>query len=152
MNNPWIPASAGMTVRGVRVLAGVLLLATVCAAPAAASERLLVFAAASLQGAVDAVAQGFERAGGARVALSFAASSTLARQIEQGAAADVYVSASPKWMDRLERRRWLRPGTRGDPPGNPLGVGGPAGGGRAPAAACSATGWCGWRRRGAPRP
>ncbi|MCY4488883.1 MAG: molybdate ABC transporter substrate-binding protein [Deltaproteobacteria bacterium] len=116
-----------MTVRGVRVLAGVLLLATVCAAPAAASERLLVFAAASLQGAVDAVAQGFERAGGARVALSFAASSTLARQIEQGAAADVYVSASPKWMDRLERRRWLRPGTRGDLLGNRLVLVAPAG-------------------------
>ncbi len=104
----------------LRVLAGVLIFATVWAAPAAAAERLLVFAAGSLQGSVDEVARAYERAGGARVTVSYAASSVLARQIEQGAATDVYVSASPKWMDRLERGRWLRPGTRGNLLGNRL--------------------------------
>ena len=113
--------------RTVRVLAGVLVLAAACAAPAAAADRLLVFAAASLQGAVDAVAQRFETAGGAPVTISFAASSTLARQIERGAAADVYVSASPKWTDRLEAGRWLRPGTLGNLLGNRLVLVTPAG-------------------------
>lgn len=102
------------------VLAGVLLLAAACTGPAGAAERLLVFAAGSLQGSVDAVARAYEGAGGSRVAVSYAASSVLARQIEQGVAADVYISASPKWMDRLERGRWLRPGTRGNLLGNRL--------------------------------
>ena len=107
-------------IRTVGVLAAVLILAAAWSAPAAAAERLLVFAAGSLQGSVDEVARAYERAGGARVAVSYAASSVLARQIEQGAAADVYISASPKWMDRLERGRWLRPGTRGNLLGNRL--------------------------------
>ncbi len=109
-----------------RLLAGMLMLAAF-AGPAAAAERLLVFAAASLQGTVDAVARGFERTGQARVAVSFAASSALARQIERGAGADVFVSASPLWVDRLERRRWLRPGTRGNLLGNRLVLVAPAG-------------------------
>ena len=108
------------------LLAGMLMLAAF-AEPAAASERLLVFAAASLQGTVDAVARRFERTGQARVAVSFAASSALARQIERGAGADVFVSASPLWVDRLERGRWLRPGTRGNLLGNRLVLVAPAG-------------------------
>lgn len=101
-------------------LAVVLILAAPLAGPAGAAERLLVFAAASLQGTVDAIGRRFEKAGGAPVTISFAASSTLARQIERGAAADVYVSASPKWTDRLEAGRWLRPGTLGNLLGNRL--------------------------------
>ena len=106
--------------RRASLFAGVLMLAVSFAGPAVAAERLLVFAAASLQGTVDAVARRFERTGRARVAVSFAASSALARQIERGAGADVFVSASPLWMDRLERGRWLRPGTRGNLLGNRL--------------------------------
>jgi molybdate transport system substrate-binding protein len=108
-------------------LAAALVLAAALATPAAAAERLLVFAAASLQGTVDDIARRFEKAGGSRVAISFAASSTLARQIERGAAADVYVSASPKWTDRLEAGRWLRPGTLGNLLGNRLVLVAPAG-------------------------
>ena len=109
------------------VLAGVPVLAASIAAPAMAAERLLVFAAASLQGSVDTIARSFEKAGGSGVTISFAASSTLARQIERGAAADLYVSASPKWTDRLEARRWLRPGTLGNLLGNRLVLVAPAG-------------------------
>ncbi len=101
-------------------LAAVLVLAASLAGPAAAAERLRVFAAASLQGTIDTIARRFEKAGGAPVAVSFAASSTLARQIERGAAADVYVSASPEWTDRLEAGRWLRPGTLDSLLGNRL--------------------------------
>ena len=116
------------SVRRRRLVAGMLMLGVIWAGPAAAAERLLVFAAASLQGAVDGVGRRFERSGGARVAVSFASSSALARQIRHGAAADVYVSASPKWMDLLERKRWLRPGTRGNLLGNRLVLVAPAAG------------------------
>ncbi len=109
------------------VLIMVLLLPAALAGPAHAADRLLVFAAASLQGTVDTIARRFETAGGSRVAISFAASSTLARQIERGAAADVYVSASPRWTDRLEAGRWLRPGTLGNLLGNRLVLVAPAG-------------------------
>ena len=94
--------------------------ASMLAGPALGSERLLVFAAASLQGTVDAVARQFEEQGGAAAAVSFAASSTLALQIERGAAADLLVSASPEWTDRLEAARLLQPGTRGNLLGNRL--------------------------------
>lgn len=104
-----------------------VVLAAALAGPAWAGERLLVFAASSLQGTVDAIGRRFEQAGGAPVAVSFAASSTLARQIEEGAGADVYLSASPQWTDRLERRRWLRPGTRHPWLGNRLALVAPAG-------------------------
>ena len=117
----------GFLVRCKCVLAGALILAGVLAGPADAAERLLVFAAASLQGSVDTIARRFEKVGGSPAAISFAASSTLARQIERGAAADVYVSASPKWTDRLEAGRWLRPGTLHNLLGNRLVLVAPAG-------------------------
>ena len=101
-------------------LAGAAMLAATLAGPALGAERLLVFAAASLQGTVDVVARRFEEQGGAAAAVSFAASSTLALQIERGAPADLLVSASPEWTDRLEAARLLRPGTRGNLLGNRL--------------------------------
>ena len=101
-------------------LAGAAVLAAALAGPALGAERLLVFAAASLQGTVDVVARRFEEQGGAAAAVSFAASSTLALQIERGAPADLLVSASPDWTDRLEAARLLRPGTRGNLLGNRL--------------------------------
>ena len=113
--------------RHLRVIFMALMLVAAWSPPAAAADRLLVFAAASLQGTVDTIARRFEKAGGSRVTISFAASSTLARQIERGAPADVYVSASPKWTDRLEAGRWLRPGTLGALLGNRLVLVAPAG-------------------------
>ena len=103
-----------------RCFSGAVMLAVVFACPAEASGRLLVFAAASLQGTIDTIARRYEQVSGARVAVSFAASSALARQIERGAAPDVYLSASPKWTDRLEVGGWLRPGTLGELLGNRL--------------------------------
>ena len=102
------------------VLALTLLLATTSVSLARASERILVFAAASLQGTIDEIARRFEKEQGSKVTVSFAGSSTLARQIEQGAPADIYVSASPKWVDTLEQAKLLRPGTRSDLLGNRL--------------------------------
>ena len=63
------------------------------ARPLAAQETLTVFAAASMKNALDDVDAAFAQATGGKVAASYAASSALARQIEQGAPADVFASA-----------------------------------------------------------
>lgn len=87
------------------------LLCLVLAVPARA-EDVLVFAAASLAGPLDAIAETFERETGHSVTISYGGSSTLARQIEAGAPADVVLLASEDWMDHLERRGALLPGNR----------------------------------------
>lgn len=80
-----------------------ILAAAFCAiglAPAAAGE-ITVFAAASLKTALDAIERGFEAATGNAMTVSYGGSSALARQIEQGAPADIFISANPQWMDVL---------------------------------------------------
>ena len=84
------------------------------------AQEVLVFAAASLQDAFDAVIEEYQAQGGGEVSASYASSSTLARQIEQGAPADVFISANPEWMDYLEERGLLRAGSRTDLLGNGL--------------------------------
>jgi molybdate transport system substrate-binding protein len=87
-----------------------LALAACLALPASAGEPVLtVLAAASLRGYLDAAAAG---CGPAR--LSFAASSALARQVEAGAPADAFISADTAWMDYLDGRGLIAPGTRAD--------------------------------------
>jgi len=74
------------------------------AGPAVAADRLTVFAAASLGDVMRAMGAAFTRANGTEVRFSFAASSTLARQIEAGAPADIYASANTGWMTYLQER------------------------------------------------
>lgn len=69
---------------------------------AKADERLLVFAAASQKEALEKVGLQFEVTCNCKVAFSFAATSTLARQIEAGAPADIFISANQAWIDWLE--------------------------------------------------
>ena len=95
------------TIRGY-VAAGLVAL---LAGPVVADE-ITVFAAASLKTAMDEVAEGFEAAAGHEVTVSYAGSSALARQIELGAPADVFLSANPGWMDRLEEAGKVEAGTR----------------------------------------
>ncbi len=71
------------------------------AVPARAADRLTVFAAASLKNALDAVAAAWSARAQKKAAISYAASSALAKQIEQGAPADVFFSADLAWMDHL---------------------------------------------------
>jgi molybdate transport system substrate-binding protein len=71
-----------------------------------------VLAAASLQEALSAAADVWARKGHPRPVIAFAASSALARQIEAGAPADLFFSADEDWMNYLEQRRLLRPGSR----------------------------------------
>lgn len=82
------------------------------AGPAPAAEPTTVFAAASLKNALDAAGQAFTAESGLPVRASYAASSALARQIEQGAPADLFASADLEWMDYLAARKLIRPETR----------------------------------------
>jgi molybdate transport system substrate-binding protein len=116
------------------VLASIITLAFTasvsCAAAAAGSgaaglhdggaKPLTVYAAASLTDALGEIAAAYTRAGGRPVRLSFAATSVLARQIEAGARADAFVSADRAWLDYLEQRGRLVPGTRTNVAGNML--------------------------------
>lgn len=92
------------------------LLGLAFAACAAAAQQPLVFAAASLKNALDEVAA-LSRS---KPTLSYGASSALAKQIESGAPAQVFISADLDWMDYLEQRRLVRPGTRRNLLGNKL--------------------------------
>jgi molybdate transport system substrate-binding protein len=87
---------------------------------AAAAEQVTVFAAASLTNAMAEIEDRFEAATGHDLVVSLAGSSALARQIQQGAPADVFVSANAAWMDALEADGLIEPGTRSDLLGNRL--------------------------------
>lgn len=96
-------------------LAIVLVLLLGLALPAAAQRPLTIFAAASLKNALDQAAAAYARETGApRPRISYAASSALARQIEQGAPADVFLSADADWMDYLAKKGLIRASTRAD--------------------------------------
>ena len=99
-----------------------ILAAILLAVPANAQPQRgpLVLAAASLQEALSEAADVWARAGHARPVISFAASSTLARQAASGAPADLFLSADREWMDYLDQRDLLAPGTRRDLLGNRL--------------------------------
>jgi molybdate transport system substrate-binding protein len=106
-----------------RSLALALLLGSVVT-PAAAQEtrrpELLVFAAASLTDVLGDLAKAYEQQRGAPVKLSFAASSVLARQVEAGGKADVFISADQEWMDYLQQRNLIEKSSRRDLAGNRL--------------------------------
>lgn len=91
-------------------LSACLLLAVPASALHAAT--VTVFAAASLKESMDAQARAFEARGGDRVVVVYAASNALARQVEAGAPADVFVSADLEWMDYLDQRGVLAPKSR----------------------------------------
>lgn len=78
----------------------------------ARADDVLVFAAVSLAGPLDIIARHFEDETGHSVTISYGASSTLARQVEAGAPADVVVLANEAWMDHLDRIGALQVGTR----------------------------------------
>jgi molybdate transport system substrate-binding protein len=92
-------------------------------APAAAPgipPAPLVFAAASMETALDAVAAAWKVNSGKNVSISYGSSAILAKQIEQGAPTDIFISADLKWMDYLEKAKLLRAGTRQSLFGNKL--------------------------------
>jgi molybdate transport system substrate-binding protein len=96
----------------------VLLLAAML--PLSAQEQITVFAAASLRNALDDADAAFGKATGIKVVASYAASSSLIKQIEQGAPADVFASADVKWMDYAAERKLIKPDSRVNLLGNRL--------------------------------
>jgi molybdate transport system substrate-binding protein len=89
-----------------------LLLPATASQAAPAKAPPLVLAAASLQESMNAAADAWQAKGHPRPRISFAGSSALARQIEAGAPADLFVSADEPWMDEVQGKGLLRPGTR----------------------------------------
>jgi molybdate transport system substrate-binding protein len=95
-------------------LALLLPLLAACGGAEAPERGPTVLAASSLQGALEEAAGAWTARGHPAPVLSFAATSALARQAEQGAPADLFVSADQDWMDTLEQEGLLRAGTRRD--------------------------------------
>lgn len=90
--NHWVAAAAvGLSVGG----------------PAIAAENVTVFAAASLTNALQDIASEYEKGREVKIVSSFASSSTLARQIEQGAPADLFISADQQWMDYASEKKTI---------------------------------------------
>jgi molybdate transport system substrate-binding protein len=101
----------------ISLLAGAALAAGID--PAAAQSRdVLVFAAASLKNALDEIAGQWQSQTGRKVAISYAASNNLIKQIEQGAPADIFISADLDWMNYGQQKNLIRPETRANLLGN----------------------------------
>ena len=86
----------------------------------APDTKLVIFAAASLKDALDEANATYQREKGQEAVTSFAASSTLAKQIEAAAPADIFISADLDWMDYLAKRNLIKPETRANLLGNRL--------------------------------
>jgi len=91
--------------------AAVCTLAFALTSPAFAADKITVFAAASLKNALDAVGAAWTADTGMEVAVSYAASSALAKQIQEGAPADVFMSADMDWMNTLAERKQIADGS-----------------------------------------
>ena len=88
--------------------------------PLIAQEQITVFAAASLKNALDDTNAAFTKTAGTKVVVSYGASNALARQIESGAPADVFISADLQWMDYVAQKNLIKPDTRINLLGNKL--------------------------------
>ena len=82
--------------------------------PAQAAEPVVVFAAASLKNALDEASAAWTKESGRTTRISYAGSNALAKQIEAGAPADLFISADIAWMDYAEKAATLKPGSRFD--------------------------------------
>jgi molybdate transport system substrate-binding protein len=105
----------------VRLNLGLLCLTITASLPAPAQPpQILVFAAASLAETMQELGTAYEKTAGVTVKSSFDSSSALARQIEAGSQADVFFSADTAWMDYLQTRSLIKPGSRRSLLGNSL--------------------------------
>jgi molybdate transport system substrate-binding protein len=103
------------------VVAAVVVLAVPWSNAADAQGRdLLVFGAASLKNALDDADAQYQRDAGHKVVVSYGASSALAKQIENGAPADIFISADLDWMDYIAEHKLIKPQTRFNLLGNKL--------------------------------
>ncbi len=114
------PAPMFMIVGFVAALAFVLRPAVAQNTQNTSPENLSVFAAASMRNALDDANAAFTQATGIKVVASYAATSALVKQIEQGAPADVFVAADLNWMDYAVEHKLVKPDTRINLLGNRL--------------------------------
>lgn len=105
---------------GIRLFAGATLALTLAGHAMADEGKVTVFAAASLTNAMQDIAAVYKKEKNVDVVSSFASSSTLARQIEAGAPADLFISADQKWMDYAVDKKSIDTGTRVTLLGNSL--------------------------------
>ncbi|HLO77293.1 MAG TPA: molybdate ABC transporter substrate-binding protein [Magnetospirillum sp.] len=103
-----------------RIIGGLAALVLGLAATAARADDVTVFAAASLTNALNDIGEMFTAKTGHVIKPSYAASSALARQVEQGAPANVFASADLKWMDYLAQAKLIVPDSRFNLLGNTL--------------------------------
>ncbi len=96
------------------------LAATALSTPAAAAEKLTIFAAASLKNALDAANAAWTKESGKDAVASYAASGALAKQIENAAPADVFISADLDWMEYLAKKNLIKADTRSNLLGNKI--------------------------------
>ena len=109
------------TLRDFLVLVLLVASSTVWAAAVPAqTPKLIIFAAASLKDALDDVNAVYQHEKDQKTVTSYAASSTLAKQIEAAAPADIFISADLDWMDYLAKRNLIKPQTRVNLLGNRL--------------------------------
>ncbi len=101
-------------IRRIIFLVGCLLALISTVKTPAKAENVLIFAASSLTSPLQEFADQYNARTGDRIRTAFAASSTLARQISQGAPAAIYLSANQKWMGYLVDQNLLLPGSRRD--------------------------------------
>lgn len=87
---------------------------------AAQGKDVVVLAAASLKNALDEASAAWARQTGKNIKISYAASSALARQIEGGIPADIFISADVPWMDYVAERKLIKPASRSDFLGNQI--------------------------------
>jgi molybdate transport system substrate-binding protein len=106
--------------RRTLIAAFVLLVAATGFTAAARADVVVVFAAASLKDALDAINADWQKASGKHATISYAASSALAKQIEAAAPADVFISADLDWMNYVDEKKLIAPGSRHNLLGNSL--------------------------------
>jgi molybdate transport system substrate-binding protein len=103
-----------------RALLGLAVAIAFAPTAALAQDGLVIFAAASLKNALDDLATGWKDSGKPAAKISYAASSALAKQLEQGAPADLFISADTDWMDYVEKKGLIKKDTRVNLLGNKI--------------------------------
>jgi molybdate transport system substrate-binding protein len=104
----------------VRILFALMFALAAFAHPAAAQDKMIVFAAASMKDALDEVNAAYKEAKGVEVVTSYAGSGALIKQIEQGAPAEVFISADLESMDYGSQKKVIQDNTRVNLLGNRL--------------------------------
>ncbi len=132
----------------VRLAAGAALSFALAGHAAAAESKVTVFAAASLTNALQDIASQYKAEKKVEVVSSFASSSTLARQIEAGAPADLFISADQKWMDYAVGKEAIKTDTRYTLLGNNLVVVAPKNSAQADFTISNKTDWAGLLKGG----